>query len=86
MADPSLLAPAAAALLGSALLALALLKAWRGWLNLKRLEFENNRLDRSPTVEARVEVARLKERIRRLEAIADGTLRSSGVPGGPRVW
>jgi hypothetical protein len=55
----------------------ALLRAWQGWLELKRSE-----LDRSPAVRAvdegsgvgaaRIELADLKERIRKLEAIASG--------------
>jgi hypothetical protein len=58
-------------------LAGAALRAWQGWLDLKRRE-----LDRVPAghaVEegsgigtARIELADLKERIRKLEAIASG--------------
>ena len=46
------------------------LKAWRGWLELKRLELAS-RPDGVPIVPC-VEIFELKERIRRLEAIADG--------------
>jgi hypothetical protein len=55
----------------------ALLRAWQGWLELKR-----NELDRLPAARAveegsgigtaRIELADLKERIRKLEAIASG--------------
>ena len=50
---------------------LAALKGWQGWLELKRLELSGHgqRDGRSPVAE-RIEVADLKERIRKLEAIA----------------
>lgn len=58
-------------------LAGAALRAWQGWLDLKRCE-----LDRVPSAHqpedtpgigtARIELADLKERIRKLEAIASG--------------
>ena len=50
------------------------LKAWRGWLDLKRHEIAADRSmptqDREPA--ARIEMADLKERLRKLEAIARG--------------
>ncbi|MCW1381548.1 hypothetical protein OLX02_01805 [Novosphingobium sp. KCTC 2891] len=63
---------AVAALVGLAVLAAALLRAWNGWLDLKRLE-----LGRQPGVDllpgaGRIELADLKERLRKLEAIAAG--------------
>lgn len=46
------------------------LKGWQGWLDLKRLELAGQRQEpRSPAME-RIEMADLKERIRKLEAIA----------------
>ncbi len=48
------------------------LRGWQGWLDLKRLELAGHgtRLDgRGPAME-RIEIADLKERIRKLEAIA----------------
>jgi hypothetical protein len=50
---------------------LAGLKGWQGWLDLKRLELAggHNHQGRSPAME-RIEIADLKERIRKLEAIA----------------
>lgn len=46
------------------------LKGWQGWLELKRLELAGNQQQgRSPTME-RIEVADLRERIRKLESIA----------------
>ncbi len=68
----------AAALFGVAILAAVALRAWQDWLALKRCE-----LDRAPVPQreieggagmgaARIEIADLKERIRKLEAIASG--------------
>ena len=46
------------------------LKGWQGWLDLKRLELAGQRQDaRSPAM-GRMVLAVLKERIRKLEAIA----------------
>ncbi|MBA3677506.1 MAG: hypothetical protein H0W74_08910 [Sphingosinicella sp.] len=48
----------------------ASLKGWQGWLDLKRLELAGlQREGRSPAME-RIEIADLKERIRKLESIA----------------
>ena len=49
------------------------LKAWNGWLDLKRMELQQNSGDRTlPPASGRIEMADLKERIRKLEAIAAG--------------
>jgi hypothetical protein len=56
---------------GLTVLALIGLKAFRAWLDLKQLELSH----RSPTATStaqRIDVADLKERIRKLEAIASG--------------
>jgi hypothetical protein len=47
------------------------LKGWQGWLELKRLELAGNgrQEPRSPAMD-RIEIADLKERIRKLESIA----------------
>jgi hypothetical protein len=67
---------AAAALSITAIVALAGLRAWRGWLDLKRFEIaqaqEAKRHDPDPTPAVRIEMANLKERLRKLEAIAQG--------------
>ena len=49
----------------------ATLRGWQGWLDLKRMELAGHgRQDaRGPAME-RIEIADLKERIRKLEAIA----------------
>jgi hypothetical protein len=51
----------------------AALKAWNGWLDLKRFELTHDCADRTlPAASGRIEMADLKERIRKLEAIAAG--------------
>ena len=72
--------PIAIALIGASVLltlglaSMALLKAWTGWLDFKRLELAAHGLDESalPPAGARIELADLKERVRKLEAIAAG--------------
>lgn len=65
---------AAAALGATAMLCLSGLRAWRGWLELRRLELA--RPERGPCdgetddVATRIELADVKERLRKLEAIA----------------
>ena len=64
----------------AAILCGAGLAAWRGWLELKRMELQAGRrtpvADRVEPVEADtgalIELAAVKERLRRLEAIASG--------------
>jgi hypothetical protein len=53
------------------------LRGWKGWLELKRFELQSvARPDGDgaalPTAASRIELADLKERIRKLEAIAAG--------------
>lgn len=66
---------AASALLAITIVATASLRGWQGWLSFKTRELEMHR----PEIEggasngaARIEMADLKERIRKLEAIAAG--------------
>lgn len=64
-----------AALIGLCVVAATLLKAWHGWLALKARELDNRRREPeggAPGSMARIEIADLKERIRKLEAIAAG--------------
>lgn len=76
MADPIVSATiAAAALAGLIVIALAGLKAWREWLELQHFALGNRPLaDPRPggSPGARIELADLKERVRKLEAIAAG--------------
>jgi hypothetical protein len=49
------------------------LTAWNGWLELKRLELTHDTADRHlPPAGGRIEMDDLKERVRKLEAIAAG--------------
>ena len=51
----------------------AALKGWQGWLELKRFELSHAVGDRTmPPAGNRIELADLKERVRKLEAIAAG--------------
>jgi hypothetical protein len=53
--------------------ALAGLRAWNGWLELKKMELTQSVGDRSlPPAGGRIEMADLRERVRKLEAIAAG--------------
>jgi hypothetical protein len=69
----TLVAILAAAVIALAMISLAALKGWDGWLELRRLELSQNR-GREPATPAaaRLELADLKDRIKRLEAIANG--------------
>ncbi len=52
---------------------LAGLKAWNGWLELKKMELTQALGDRGlPPAGGRIEIADLRERVRKLEAIAAG--------------
>ena len=49
------------------------LKAWNGWLDLKRIELTQGCAERGlPPASGRIEIADLRERVRKLEAIAAG--------------
>ncbi|QIL01421.1 hypothetical protein G7078_00530 [Sphingomonas sinipercae] len=64
---------ATATLAGVATLSWAALKGWSGWLELKRVEMGHAGADRiAPHTGGRIELADLKERVRKLEAIAAG--------------
>lgn len=72
MSEPTtMLALAGFGLTGFTVALAAGLKGWQGWLEVKRLELTNRGAGelRSPAME-RIEIADLKERIRKLEAIA----------------
>src|SRR3546814_12188978 len=61
----------------SAIIALSLhsmtaLRGWQGWLELRRAELERRPDGTSAATTARIEVADLKARVRRLAAIAAG--------------
>ena len=72
--DPLTIAVLSASLIiGLAGASLAGLKAWSGWLELKKMELAQTRGDRGlPPAGGRIELADLRERVRKLEAIAAG--------------
>ena len=64
---------AASVLIGLAAASWAALKGWNGWLELKKMELAQTVGDRSlPPAGGRIEMADLKERVRKLEAITAG--------------
>jgi hypothetical protein len=51
----------------------AALKGWQGWLELRRFELTHSTSERTmPPAGNRIEMADLRERVRKLEAIAAG--------------
>ncbi|WP_069311320.1 hypothetical protein [Porphyrobacter sp. LM 6] len=76
MLDPTLIMTGGS-LIGLIVIAAALLRGWQGWLDLKRQELDRTAVpaaqdEGSSFGTARIELADLKERIRKLEAIASG--------------
>ena len=84
MMEPTLVI-ALTSLVGICVVAFALLRGWQGWLELKRQEFERGHSGHraghhaggeieggAGVGAARIELADMKERIRKLEAIAAG--------------
>lgn len=79
MMDPTLLI-ATSCLMGICVIAFVTLRAWQGWLEYKRQELERgHRPSMAAEIEggagvgaARIELADMKERIKKLEAIASG--------------
>jgi len=75
--DPTVVLTAGS-LAGLVIVAAALLRAWTGWLEFKRQELDRAHPRAAAGEEgsglgtARIELADLKERIRKLEAIASG--------------
>ena len=74
MTEPTFII-AAASLIGIVVVAVSLLRAWQGWLTLKERELGMGPREIEGGVgegAARIEIADLKERIKKLEAIASG--------------
>lgn len=78
MANPALLL-ALTTLIGLGIVAMTVLAIWQGWLQLKLHELDRQQalpdgasLAAPLTTHARIELADVKERLRRLEAIAAG--------------
>ena len=60
-------------LAGLGIAIVAALKGWQGWLDVRRLEIARSVGDSMvPSGGGRIEIADLKERVRKLEAIAAG--------------
>ena len=73
MTDPTILiALASTGLAGFGVATAAALKGWREWLEVRRLEIDRGRSGQANPAGARIELAALRERVRRLEAIANG--------------
>ena len=78
MQDPIIwMTIAGASLVGVAVIAFAGLSGWRGWLELERAKLDRRTTPSpetggTPSPAARIELADLKERVRKLEAIAAG--------------
>jgi hypothetical protein len=70
---PSLVTIASAGIVGFGIVSTAMLRGWAGWLEVKRLEIQRGR-QRVPSSRSAVagEIQGLKERVRKLEAIASG--------------
>jgi len=75
MNDPAnMLAFSSLGLVAIGMASIAALKGWRGWLELRQLQLANPvfRTEFTSSPAARIELADLKERVRKLEAIANG--------------
>ena len=73
MQDPAaIFALAGTAVAGLGLFSAAALRAWTEWLELRRVEIGSGRR-RRPSPAPAPELSELRERVRRLEAIASGT-------------
>ena len=70
----SLLIVAGTILAATFMLCLAATRAWRGWLELKRLELAARiaPADDGESIGLRIELADVRERLKKLEAIASG--------------
>lgn len=66
---------AATALAATFMICLAATRAWRGWLELKRLELSSRQAPSEADedeIGVRIELAAVRERLKQLEAIANG--------------
>jgi len=72
MADSAMLVEWGAWVICMIIASVAVLKGWNGWLELKRLELNADRSLDAQSPAGRISLADLKQRVRRLEAIAEG--------------
>jgi hypothetical protein len=72
MTDPlTMMIVAGGSLVGLAMVTAAALKGWHGWLELKRLELAGGTEPSRPVgTGERIEMADLRERVRKLESLA----------------
>ena len=66
---------AATALAVTLMICVAATRAWRGWLELKRLELASRQVPSEAAedeIGVRIELAAVRERLKKLEAIASG--------------
>ncbi len=72
--DPIMIAVVSVSIIvGLAGASVAALKGWNGWLELKKMELTQVASERGlPPATGRIEMADLRERVRKLEAIAAG--------------
>ena len=72
--DTNILIIAISSLAGLIVASLVALQGWRGWLALKTAELQRPNAQDAPnnSINARIDIADLKERLRKLEAIAAG--------------
>ena len=71
----SIFAIGAVALAGILILAASMLKGWQGWIELRKMEIASIggfTEASAPRTGGRIEIADLKERVRKLEQIASG--------------
>jgi hypothetical protein len=69
--DSAVLIQFAALVIGLVVACAALLRAWNGWLELKRLELTVVREQPAGSTGERIALADLKQRVRRLEILAE---------------
>jgi hypothetical protein len=73
MADPTtMVAMASFGVAATGIASAALLRGWSGWLEIKRLELTGRTRRGAAAPLARGDLAELKARVRKLEAIASG--------------
>lgn len=76
MSAEAILVVGAFSIAGLVIAAIFMLKGWQGWLELKKMELAQAGHAHdgaiAPLTGGRIEIADLKERVRKLEAIANG--------------
>ena len=73
MADTAMLVEWGTWIICTVVASLAMLKAWNGWLELKKMELRADQsIDEAESPGGRIVLADLRQRLRRLEAIAEG--------------